>query len=224
MYLCRSSGAASAGSLTTPRNNRVNTASARPTPSTSRRSVRQNHVTRRRKSPAAADNANAASNNSASVGNSNNNNNCTSKNNNNAGKLNINNNETSKVFHEKSGLVLSAEKGEGKSVTKINCVTKKEAVSLTPATSICNSVVDAKAGVGVALATNATITTRGNSVKQTHLLNDSAIATPPQDVSHTHTIPASEEVINTRRKTRSVANSNGNKLLALISFVHVCEV
>lgn len=101
-----------------------------------------------------------------------------------------------------------AEKTEAaKSSSKVNYVTKKDAQ--TVATGGCASA-DSKVGTNCAGAAPVTITTRGASVKQTLAVNDSAIAAPPHDLSHAHTAPASEEVINTRRKTRSIAaNLNG---------------
>ncbi|XP_065225364.1 serine-rich adhesin for platelets-like isoform X2 [Planococcus citri] len=304
----------SAGAATTPSKQQT-------TPSTSRRSVRQNHVTRRPRKSAATTAATTSELASASLVNSgsgsssapaaaaaNNNNNNNNSNKNNNVKANATtvaatgsgSNTTTgatatdhcknNVNNDKNGSV-NMDKIETKSISKLNCVTKKEIVSqITTSSSnsnsnnnnnnssTTNSIIDTKitaaatsssssspssttaatttttaiptpsasssnaaitttttvastASSASSSATNATaastntasgaaassgtaattITTRGNSVKQTqHLINDSAIAAPPQDISHTHTVPVSEEVINTRRKTRSVANSNAS--------------
>lgn len=210
-------------SSTTPRTNSrlasMNSAAKQSpsTPSTSRRSVRQNHVTRRRKSPVVVDKMNTA-NSLINANNASNNNNNTNKNNNNTKPSAANAGETCKnVNNEKNGVGVNIEKIESKSISKLNCVTKKEIVSQIT-TNSTNSIIDTKTNNGTNFAPStatSTVTTRGNSVKQTHLINDSSIAAPPQDISHTHTVPVSEEVINTRRKTRSVANSNGNYMFCM---------
>lgn len=212
---------------TTPRTNSrlssVNSSVTKQTPSTpstsSRRSVRQNHVTRRRNSPTVVDGKMNAANSlvNSNTGGGNNNNNNTNKNNNNT-KANAGEAACKSANNEKNGVGVNMDsnKIENKSISKLNCVTKKEIVSQITTNATTNSIIDTKSNNGTNFAPNAaTVTTRGNSVKQSHLINDSAIAAPPQDISHTHTVPVSEEVINTRRKTRSVANSNGNYMFCM---------